>query len=356
MKRPIIDITDLYHPAQDPGDNFDIIAAYALPEIDLRAVVLDATNRFRRPYAGDGDPTFRDTRGILRDPGFIPMIQMNNIFNRTVPFATGPFSVMRSPEDKMEHVPGFQQQGIELILKTLRESDELIEVLSFGSARSLAAAYNREPELLRSKVKEIHLSAGSTEDTYFEWNVLLDPHAIVCLLRSGLPMAIYPCATGEGPFGYGRNNSFWRLPDLHFVQGMHPLLQRYLGYAIGYVNRVDFLRVLEEDFPQEHMDKACGRYHSVWETAVWMQVSGRVLVQRTDGSYHIIPGDEIQHNDIVLPNRLVPCKLDVRDDGMFTFEYTDEPSPHRIYERGDPLENEAALREALPRLYQSFQP
>ena len=37
---PVIDITDLYHPYQDPGDNFDLIAAYALPEIDLRAVIL----------------------------------------------------------------------------------------------------------------------------------------------------------------------------------------------------------------------------------------------------------------------------------------------------------------------------
>ena len=28
-KIPIIDITDLYHPYQDPGDNFDLMMAYA---------------------------------------------------------------------------------------------------------------------------------------------------------------------------------------------------------------------------------------------------------------------------------------------------------------------------------------
>ena len=38
---PLIDITDLYHPPQDPGDNLDLIAAYALPEVDLKAVILD---------------------------------------------------------------------------------------------------------------------------------------------------------------------------------------------------------------------------------------------------------------------------------------------------------------------------
>ena len=42
---PVIDVTDLYHPHQDVGDNFDVLAAYALPEIDLRAVILDCTER-----------------------------------------------------------------------------------------------------------------------------------------------------------------------------------------------------------------------------------------------------------------------------------------------------------------------
>ena len=35
---PVIDCTDLYHPHQDVGDNFDLVLPYALnEEIDLRA-------------------------------------------------------------------------------------------------------------------------------------------------------------------------------------------------------------------------------------------------------------------------------------------------------------------------------
>ena len=48
---PIIDVTDLYHPHQDVGDNFDLVAAYALPEVDLRAVILDAHDSFRKPVS-----------------------------------------------------------------------------------------------------------------------------------------------------------------------------------------------------------------------------------------------------------------------------------------------------------------
>ena len=104
--------------------------------------------------------------------------------------------MMKSPQDKMLDIPAFQQQGVELILKVLRESKEPVSILSFGSARPIAVAYNRDPKLFHAKVKRIHLSAGASSPDYLEWNVGLDPNAIVCLLRSDLPVAIYPCAVG----------------------------------------------------------------------------------------------------------------------------------------------------------------
>ncbi|MCX5758870.1 MAG: hypothetical protein NTU83_10275, partial [Candidatus Hydrogenedentes bacterium] len=60
---PLIDITDLYHPPQDPGDNLDMIAAYALPEVDLKAVILDVTQRYRRPYVNPDNPSYDDPQG-----------------------------------------------------------------------------------------------------------------------------------------------------------------------------------------------------------------------------------------------------------------------------------------------------
>ena len=111
-KVPLIDTTDLYHPPQDPGDNFDLIAAYALPEVDLRAVILDTTEKYRRPPEGP------------RDPGFIPVLQLNSIFGRNVPCGTTPYQPMQSPEDQMLDAPAFQQAGIELLIETLRRSSE----------------------------------------------------------------------------------------------------------------------------------------------------------------------------------------------------------------------------------------
>ena len=354
-RTPIIDITDLYHPHQDPGDNLDLIAGYALPEVDLRAVILDVTQEYREPTTEHQNPIYNDPTGP-RDPGIIPVTQLNYIFDRDVPYGIGPFRRLKSPSDKALDMPKFQQTGVELIIKTLRESKEKVEILSFGSARTLAAAYNREPGLLRSKVRRVHLSAGASEPGFLEWNVMLDPQAIVCLLRSDLPIAVYPCGTKDGAFAYGAHNSYWLLPNLEFIGRMNPLLRGYAAYSFERSSRSDFLRVLDDPVPEDVMARIRARQHNVWETALWMQVSRRKLVRRADGHFRIVPEAEVKLSDTVLPNDLKPCTIKVNDDGTFTWATTDRRTNFLMYDRGDPKQNEAALREALPALYESFSP
>jgi pyrimidine-specific ribonucleoside hydrolase len=125
-----------------------------------------------------------------------------------VPAGAGSFLPLRSPDDPAPDAPTFLQQGVELILRTLRESDQPLDIAIFCSSRAVTAAFNRDPELLRQKVRRIHLSAGGHPRGYLEWNVRLDPHAFVGLLHSGLPIDIYPCAAHQGPFDLGANNSF----------------------------------------------------------------------------------------------------------------------------------------------------
>lgn len=352
MTIPIIDITDLYHPFQDPGDNFDILSAYCLPEIDLRAVILDTTERFRRPYFDH--PHFGRTLGP-RDPGFIPLLQLNHLSGRTIPFAAGPFESMRSPRDTMELLTPFQASGINLLLHTLRHSEEPVDILCFGSLRTLAVAFNRAPDLLREKVNRLHISAGADVPDFLEWNVELDPHAMVCILESGLPMILYPCATADGPFSYGQHNTFWQLPDLKFIPHLQPELRRYLDFAFAQSSRPDFLRAVEEDLNAAELEDIYARPHNVWETALWMQVTNRLLVQRADHTCRIVPEDEILASDTVFSEGAIPCHIEVQESGVFSFTPADEDTTNIfLYERDEPEKMEAALRQALPALYQQF--
>ncbi len=352
-KVSLIDITDLYHPYQDPGDNLDLIMPYALTEIDLKAVILDCTDKYRQPIAEHRIPEFTDKTGP-REAGIIPVMQLNYIFEKNIPFAVSPFTEMRTIEDKMLDVPLFQQQGIELILNVLRNSMEKIEIAVFSSLRALAVAFNREPQLFYEKVERIHISAGASSPDFLEWNVELDKNAFVCILRSNLPICIYPCATGKGPFDLGKYNSYWKLDNLSFIRNMDSKIKRYIWFALQRIKRVDFLRAMDEDVDESKMVEVYQRDHNVWETAVWLKISSRILICREDGTFRIIRENEKMLGDRILVNDLLPCKINIDDNGLFNYSITDEETNFRIYHRDNAKENEQAMREAFVEVYQSF--
>lgn len=364
-KIPIIDITDLYHPYQDPGDNFDLMMAYALPEFDLRAIILDITDAFRKPVA-DHPTLWKDPRGP-REAGFIPVLQLNYIFNRNVPVAAGPMNLMKSETDCMRDLPGFQEAGVELFLNTLRNSKEKVDVLSFGSARLLAVAYNREPKLLKNKVNRIHLSAGTASPDFTmgtdaganaipggEWNVALDVFAFRRLLKSDLPIVIYPCASKDGAFVAGNYTTYWRMPTLGFIKNMNPQLRRYLDFNFSKAQRTDFLRAMDLDDATANDTSFYPSPHHVWETALWMNCANRVLVNTTNGAYKLIPKSAVDKSTKIVKESLVSCLVAVRDDGRFSFKATGKPTNFQIYYRENVQQNEEGYRSALPQLYLSF--
>ena len=126
---PVIHSSDLFHPHGDPDDHFDFATIHALPEIDLKAIILD-------------NPGGRQ----FDRPGGVPAAQMNMITGRLIPKAVGLGVGLKSPTDDGLDQPSTSQSGVYLILNVLRQSDKPVTITIVGSARDLAAAYNREPE------------------------------------------------------------------------------------------------------------------------------------------------------------------------------------------------------------------
>ncbi len=355
-KTPVILISDLYFPGQDVGDNFDIINPYALETVDLKGVVFDVTQRFR---------TEADVRAEKREPGFIPVIQLNYIFGRDVPCACSLFEPMRTPDDRMDDSPEFQQKGFELLFSLLRRSDRPVEIVSTGSCRFLAVAYNREPELMRRKIAAIHINAGAAGDSFMEWNIQLDSLAAYRLLSSDLPLILYPCATGTGgPFDKGMNNTFWSLDDMSFVLEMEPMLRNYITFAFLHKNRTDYLNYLEEELPPEdaaamrdyRIDRwfGSGGSHYVWEIQSWQQVAGLVLARKQGEGWRLVHKSELSDGDEVFDEGLTPVMLDVKENGLFSFVPAEGDTNVKIYYRSDPYAHQEAMREALPELYKSY--
>lgn len=364
-KKPVVIITDCYHPYQDPGDNLDLIQSFALDDIEPLAIILDITDSFRKDTA-DHSTLWKDPRGP-REAGIIPLEQLSYIFNIRIPYAVGPITAMASETDKMSHIPAYQNEGIQLLIDVLKEAKEPVEILSFGSARVLAVAYNREPELLRQKVKLIHLSAGTASKNYAlgkdiganmipggEWNVALDVFGFNRLLKSLLPIALYPCAGKDGGFVMDENNTYFTLHDMQFLKKMRPELQAYLHYAFEPLKKHDFLRAMEAGAVYSNGQKIQFETFHVWESSIWLLARELQIVKTKDGKYGLKKKTEIKPNDKVVSNELKPIRfIEVREDGRFKFEYVDS-SNFSIFYRKDQEESEKALNQIVPELFKSF--
>ncbi len=366
-QKPVIVITDLYHPYQDPGDNLDLINGYALSDVDLKAVILDITDAFRKDTA-DHPTLWKDPRGP-REAGILPVEQLNYIFNRKINYAIGPVDLMQSETDKMMDTPPYYN-GVDLFLKTLKASGKPLEVISFGSARVIAVAWNRDPELLMKKISRIHLCAGTATTNYEmgsdaganmipgrEWNVALDVFAFTRLLRSPLPIALYPCAGKDGGFVKDKNNTYWKLKDMSFLREMDPHLQRYLDFAFGMRLRHDFLRAMDSGQPYANPADIQFKEFHIWESAVWIGVTDKVLIREGAHLFKLVGKEKVTNPENIVESGLRPCLLtEIRDDGRFTYEYTNGPSTISIYFRANPEENEEALNQVIPELFKSYAP
>lgn len=212
-KTPLIYLTDLYHPFNDPDDHFDLTALYALKQFDIKAIIIDCALK-------------------NKIPGKIPIEQLNTIFKRDVPYYLGLKNTLKSPEDTGEDQPS-NQDGCKAILNILSQSDKKVTIIAVGSLRDVAAAYNRNPGLFETKVERLVIFAGEARNTdFFEYNVTLDKNAFIQVMNNIPNIYWVPCFDG----GLWLNNgyaSFWRDHHSELLNGASKPILNYFLYALS---------------------------------------------------------------------------------------------------------------------------
>ena len=248
---PVIHITDLYHPHNDPDDHFDLATLFAIRAFDIRAIVID---------------TGKD--GVGR-PGLPAVRQMAHVTGRDVPCATGLVENLKSQADTCANQPPEAQAGVELILKTLRESDRPVTVFCVGSLRDMAAAYNRDPGLVKAKLGRCYVNAGDTAGG-MEWNVGLDPHAYVRIMDSPLPIYWMPC------FGADGYQTYWVFKQADVLQGAPPALQNFIVYALRKtpVSQRDPVAALADPIDAKVREEIWNAPRNMWCTAGYLHAAG----------------------------------------------------------------------------------
>jgi hypothetical protein len=257
---PVIYCTDLFHPHVDPDDHFDLATLYALPELDVRGIVLDQGQK------------------QLQRPGRIPVSQLNHLTGRTVPAAIGLATPLKSPSDAGLDQPTQFQAGVAFILDTLRQCDRPVALIAVGSVRDVLAAFNREPDLLRRKVSRVLCFIGeATREDFQEYNVGLDPQAFVGLMRSGLPVDWVPCFDG-GLWQNRGHASFWKTKHEDLLRRAPPELVQFFIYALEH-EKADPLAFLHQPVDAARKAKLFAGERNLWCTAIFGSVAGRLVVQ-----------------------------------------------------------------------------
>lgn len=337
-KIPLIHTTDLYHPPQDPDDQIDLATVFALEEYDLKAVILDTTEKFLRAAPAGFD--------IARDPGYVPVAQMAHITGRPVPAAQGPVRPLRYPDDTCEDSSPEEQAGIRMILDILVASSEPVTISVTGSPRVVTAAYYREPALLSDKTHAVLLNAGSTGGSKTEWNEQLDPHAYVGLWESDLPICWFPPSTESGAFDtVHERGTYWKAEQADLFHGVPQMLRGYFAHALTGDLRGDIIRALSEQRAEADWRTILSGDRNLWSTASLVMGANRVLAT-TDEGWRFLPESESEGVEI-WPWRLDPIRAEVDEAARVSWELVNTSSNRRIFGRRPGREFGAAMTEAL---------
>jgi hypothetical protein len=313
--------TDLYHPHVDADDHVDLATVFALPELDVRAVLLD-NGQWQRQKSGR-----------------TPVEQMLAMTGRRVPYAPG-LAPLKSPEDDGRAQPAEYQQAVELLLKVLRASGEPVHVITTGSVRDVAAAFNREPERLRAKVAGLYINIGNSSLGGDEYNVALDRAAYRRLLQTGLPIYWYPCFPKNV-----RESTYWLMADFPATLKASPApLRNYFIYAVRHLDptKHDPVASLAADLgPVDDAFAKAGAFRpakEMWCTPALLTVAGR-RIYRVAGGYVAAATPPPGAEEVKL-YEYVPTRLEVDPQGK----------PTRIdYHASDP--NVKVIRVSDPKLY-----
>lgn len=216
---PIVYCTDLFHPAMDPDDHFDLAALFAMKEFDVKGVVLD----------GHID---RKGQSQFNGGGRIPLSQMMKIAGYSVPSAVGLDKKLSDPLDTADGYDPRYLAGVELMAKVLRESPVPV-TFKISTGTDLVVLFNRYPDLCRQKIGAVYFNAGhGVGGKTDEYNVSLDPVAFRRVFELGLPLYWNPCF-GEGrKVGNGRCNFFPVADQRVLLERASPRLSRFFSYAL----------------------------------------------------------------------------------------------------------------------------
>ena len=312
-KVPVIYCTDLFHPHVDPDDHFDIACLYAINEIEIKGIILDQGEKQKEK------------------PGSIPISQLNYITRRNVPYAIGLANKLESAEDNGLKQLKEYQQGVELILTTLRTSKEPVTIISVGSLRDVAASYNRSPNLFRTKINKLFIFIGEASlKGHVEYNVGLDKNAYIRIMNSGLPVYWVPCFDG----GRWQNNgraSYWRASHKDLLGCASDRIMNYFIYALLKKNEKNPIQYLDNEINRADKKKVLSMNRNLWCSAIFAHIAGRRFIRQENKFIFILMNVSYNKEEEIIPFKFEEVSVFVDEQANVSYEDTNRAKKIRQF-------------------------
>jgi pyrimidine-specific ribonucleoside hydrolase len=245
---------------------------------------------------------------------------------------------------------------VELILDLLGKTEGKVTLLTVGTERDIAAAYNRNPGLFRKKVSRIYLNAGiyGFPDGRFDVNLNKDRNAFIVIMRSGLPVYWAPC------FGENNYETFWQADQGKLLKHAAAKLQNYFLYAFskgtGKIGPTagqaitDPLEFLKRPVDPDELGKVYGASRNMWSTASILDAAGLKIYRNKQGEYTASRRRSGNFMQEVTPYSFKKMKLFIDDHGR-----VDPGKPGNtevfVFHKNDVDEYRNALESILKKMF-----
>jgi len=286
---PVIHITDLHRPHNDPDDHWDLACVYALAhrgDIELKAVVID--------YPPENQPAW--------NPDLAAVAQMNRITGLAVPVVVGTPHPVKSRDDAQPYASAADHQGIDLILDILRTSDRPVAIHVIGGCRDIAVAGRKAPALFARNCAGVYLNAGTGEpkkasDARLEYNVTLDRPAYEAVFDLPCPVYWMPCfetLDGADPWRTVEFGTYYRFRQGEILPHLSRRVRNYFAYMFARRTDQNWLRVLEGKPDEAVLADQAAKDRNMWCTAGFFYAAGYTIT--ADGT---TPGRNAEAGDAV---------------------------------------------------------
>jgi hypothetical protein len=336
---PMIHVTDLFRPHNDPDDHWDLACVFALAlqgHIDLKGILIDS-------------PPARRQAGF--NPDVMAVAQMNHLTGLHVPVAVGSPQPMSVRRDTQAQASDMEHGGIQMVLDILEQSDRPVVINVIGSCRDIALAGNKAPALFARKCAGIYLNAGTgspdkAKAAQLEYNVSLAPQSYAALFDLPCPIFWMPCfeemKSGKNVMEYGTHYQFQQGQILpHLSNGLQNMFMAMLSRQQNHAWLSYLIGPSDQDLLKEFGAK--GRH--MWCTGGFLHAAGLAATQAGD----IVPLAQAGDTAVL---SFDPIKVSCSDGGVTEWTHDPDSAQRFIFHVRDMDHYQAAMTRAMQTLLQ----